>query len=247
MDRDITITQHLLEGSTATFDVTTIEAQRPICTCLFSVGRGGNPNRHLSFLERLAKAGCSVIAPHFEMLAYPVPTANELDNRVSQLECSLNKLANSNLALMGVGHSIGTVMLLVLAGGKAMTLSGAPVVSKEHHRFDRLVLMAPPAGFFVDSASLSQVQSQVQIWAGGLDIVTPPSEATVLATRLAPSASVNVHVDDEANHFTFMDELPPQAMESHPNADAFRAALATDIGSFLTEGNDLLEKAGRAL
>ena len=60
------------------FDVTLLEATEPVCIVLFAVGAGGNPERHLPFLTALTQLGCNIVATHFERLASPRPTNEEL-------------------------------------------------------------------------------------------------------------------------------------------------------------------------
>ena len=51
------------------FDVTLLEAAKPRGIVLFSVGAGGNPERHLPLLGTLAEQAFAVVAPHFARLA----------------------------------------------------------------------------------------------------------------------------------------------------------------------------------
>ena len=81
---------------------------------LFAVGRGGNPERHLPLLRSVAALGCTVIAPHFDMLTSLVPSKVELDERVRRLEASAVEYFKADLPIVGIGHSIGAVTLLAL-------------------------------------------------------------------------------------------------------------------------------------
>jgi hypothetical protein len=91
---------------------------------------------------------CTVIAPHFDMLTSLIPTKEELDRRVRRLEASAAEYFKSDLPIAGIGHSIGAVTLLALAGGQARTRTGDLVMPGSKLKFDRLALFAPPADFF---------------------------------------------------------------------------------------------------
>jgi hypothetical protein len=75
-------------------------------------------------MRSVAALGCTVIAPHFEMLTSIVPSKVELDKRVRRLEVSAEQFFKTALPIVGIGHSIGTVTLLALARGEAQTLAG---------------------------------------------------------------------------------------------------------------------------
>lgn len=93
------------------------DAEDPKCIGLFAIGRSGNPLRHHSLLQSLAEQGCTVVAPHFDMLASSIPTKAEFDARLQRLEASASGYAHANAPIVGVGQSIGAVTLLALAGG----------------------------------------------------------------------------------------------------------------------------------
>jgi hypothetical protein len=44
---------------------------------------------------------------------------------------------------------------------------------------------------------------------------------------------VEVRLVEEAGHFTFMHELPPHIVDSHPDRDAFLASLTDDVCRFV--------------
>ena len=45
--------------------------------------------------------------------------------------------------------------------------------------------------------------------------------------------SIDICLDEEAGHFSYMDELPPKVTDSHPNRSKFLASLANDVGRFV--------------
>lgn len=230
---DLPITTWQLQDGTETFTVTVLEAKQPTRVGLFAVGRGGNPLRHLSLLRSVANHGCTIVAPHLAMLTSFVPTKEELDTRIRRLELALDGYARVNQPIIGIGHSIGTVALLALAGGEARTLSGHRVVSGSRWKFDRLVLLAPPADFFRDPGALKSVAVRTYVRAGGKDTVTPPDQVVALSERLAKQTQVEFYLDENAGHFSYMDELPPHVVDSQPNRNAFLSALAQDVAQFV--------------
>jgi predicted esterase len=175
-----------------------------------------------------------VIAPHLTLLASSVPTKQELDTRIRQLELALEGYAPVDQPIIGIGHSIGTVALLVLAGAEARTLSGHKVVSGSNWKFERLALLAPPADFFRHPGALQSVDVRMYIRAGGKDSVTPPAQAIGLSEILAKQTQVELCLDEDAGHFTYMDELPPHIVDPQPDRNAFLSALAKDVAHFAT-------------
>ncbi len=124
-------------------------------------------------------------------------------------------------------------MLLVLAGATGSTLTGEELVFAAERPFDRLVLFTPPTDFFRHPGALASVTTPMQVWAGGQDRITPPAQAAFLQDALKDQAHVDLHVVEEAGHFTFMDELPPNTPDPHPARADFLRSLAADTSRFL--------------
>jgi len=225
--------RQIRDGAEA-FNVTVIEAEQTSKrVVLFAVGRGGNPSRHLPLLRSVAALGCTVIAPHFDMLNSLMPSKDELDGRVRRLAASAAEYCKADLPIVGIGHSIGTVALLALAGGEAQTLAGDMVISGPKLKFDRLALFAPPTDFFRRPGALKSVRVPIRIWVGARDSITPPAQARFLMEVLALQGPIEICLDKEAGHFSYMDELPPNVTDSHPNRGKFLASLADDVGQFV--------------
>lgn len=225
--------QQIRDGAEA-FNVTVVKAnQTSKRFVLFAVGRGGNPLRHLPLLRSVAALGCTVIAPHFDMLTSLVPTKEELDRRVRRLEASAAQYFKADLPIVGIGHSIGTVTLLALAGGEAQTLAADTVMSGSKLKFERLALFAPASDFFRRSGALRSVRVPIRIWVGARDSITPPAQAQFLKEVLSLQGPIDICIDEEAGHFSYMDELPPNVTDSHPNRSKFLASLANDVGRFV--------------
>ena len=204
-------------------EVTIIEADDPRAVVLFCAGRGGNPSRHLPFLQTLAARGLTVVAPHFHMVPMAPPSASDLDGRIDIAQAAL-KAAAPGLPVIGIGHSIGTVVLLTMAGGKATTLAGETAQSGTQ-AFAKLFLLAPPTQFFRRPGALDGIAMPVIIRVGDQDAVTPPEQAQFLAGTL-PNATLTI--DAGAGHFTYMDELPPQISDPHPDRAGLLKALADE-------------------
>jgi pimeloyl-ACP methyl ester carboxylesterase len=225
--------QQIRDGA-ETFNVTVVEAnQSSKRLVLFAVGRGGNPERHLPLLRSVAALGCTVIAPQFDILTSWVPSKAELEKRVRRLEASAARYFKAELPIIGIGHSIGTVTLLALAGAEAQTLAGDTVMSGSKLNFDRLALFAPPTDFFRRPGALKSVQVPIRIWVGAKDSITPPAQAQFLKEVLSLQGPIDICLDEEAGHFSYMDELPPNITDSHPNRSQFLASLANDVGRFV--------------
>ncbi|MCO5070773.1 MAG: hypothetical protein M9944_06145 [Rhizobiaceae bacterium] len=215
------------------FAITRIEAEHSRGIALFAVGRGGNPARHHRLLRTVANRGFMVIAPHFEMLASSVPTKSELDIRIRRLEAAIDSFAHTNLPVVGIGHSIGATALLALQGAEGETLEGNRLIVGSNARLQRLALLAPPTDFFRRPGALHRVKVPIKIWVGANDTITPPAQSRFLENALSAQASVEVQVDPDAGHFTYMDELPPNAQDPHQDRDTFLAGLVDEITAFL--------------
>ncbi len=224
-----TLTLH--DGSAA-FDVTRLEAVNPTRVVLFGVGRGGDPRRHLPLLTELAKRGCTVVAPHFEMLA-PTPADEDLLLRARRLTLAL-ATAESGAPLAGVGHSIGATLLLALAGGQLWTRAGTQLQIAACPRLDRLVLLAPAAGFVLAPGALDRVRAPVLAWAGSQDNVAPPAQLELVQQSMEERCPFDLRVVEGAGHFSFMDAPPPQTIEPLADRLNFLRDLADEVARFVT-------------
>jgi pimeloyl-ACP methyl ester carboxylesterase len=228
------VSKHFLNDGVDSFEVTVLEAAKPSHVVLFSVGGGGNPERHLPLLTTLADHGCSVAAPHFGRLVSSIPTENDLLLRARRLRLALDHVMRPGLPAAGVGHSIGATMLLALVGAQAKTRAGQCVSITPDTRFDRLVLLAPAIDFFRAPGALDGVRLPILAWAGTKDEITPPAQTEFLNDVMEASAPVEMHIVEGAGHFTFMNNPPPQMTDAFPNRDAFLADLAETTCRFIT-------------
>jgi len=222
-----------LNDGADSFDVTILEAAAPSHVVLFSVGAGGNPERHLPLLATLADRGCSVVAPHFERLASSIPNENDLLLRARRLRLALDSAMRPGLAAAGVGHSIGATTLLAIAGAQARTHAGSCPTIPTDRRLGRLALMTPATDFFRTPGALDGVRLPIVAWAGTRDEITPPAQTEFLREAIVAPAPVQVRIVEGAGHFTFMDVLPPQTTDPFPNRDEFLAELAETVWRFI--------------
>lgn len=220
-----------LRDGEAAFEVTLLEAGRPERVVLFAVGSGGNPERHLPLLRALADGGAVVVAPHFERIISARPTESDLAVRARRLRLALDSVAQSNLPVGGVGHSIGATILIAFAGGQMWLGPGQAVAIPSDDRIGRLVLFAPPTGFFRAPKALSAVRVPIQLWAGTRDTVTPADQAEYLARELGPI--VDLRVTEGVGHFSFLSTLPPQVMDPLGDRERFLSGLAEEVVKFV--------------
>ncbi|MBX2994845.1 MAG: hypothetical protein KF681_08485 [Bdellovibrionaceae bacterium] len=198
---------------------------------LFAAGSGGNPERHLPLLNSLAESGCTVIAPPFERIVSAIPTSDELLSRANALQSALISASESDLPVVGIGHSIGATLLLGLAGAKLYMKSGTVIPVTREDRLKNLVLLTPPTGFFQGPNALDSVRIPIQLWAGELDNITAPSQVEFIK-RTMTWANIDFRIVKGAGHFSFMNTLPPNVIDPMPNREEFLADLASDVCRF---------------
>ena len=222
----------LIDGDSS-FNVSVCEAARPLRTVLFAVGAGGNPDRHLPLLESLVGQGCAVVAPHFDRMVSLYPSEDELVLRARRLRLALDRVALPSVPVVGVGHSIGTSLLIAMAGGLMWMREGRQLPIDPDARLARLALLAPATGFFQAPHALDSVRAPILAWAGGLDSITPPAQAFYLKDVLGDRIPVEVRVVEDAGHFTFMNTLPPQVVDVMVEREGFLSSLASDLCRFV--------------
>ncbi len=225
-------TQQLTDGQN-TFAVTLTEVEQPVGVVVFAAGRGGSPLRHLGVLRALARQGYAVVAPHFDMLPAEAPTKQDLETRIRRLRLAMQQYALTGLPIFGVGHSLGCVALLVLSGAKAWTRARDEVAVHEPLNFDSLVLLAPAADFFMHPAASLNIGATIYLRTGEQDEVVPLNRVQALVLKLPDAAKVKFEIDEEAGHFSYMDQLPPQVKDCQPYRQTFLSVLAEDVCMFL--------------
>ncbi len=232
-------TRQLTDG-TSFFDITLIEAEQSATTVIFAAGRGGSPIRHLDLMRLVARRGCTVVAPHFDMLPSTTPTQQDLEIRLRQLELVLSQYAPTNQPMAGIGHSIGAVMLLLLAGAKAHTFAGHEVTANAKWSFDRLALLAPAVDFFRHPEASVDVDARIHLRAGNRDTIVTPNRVLAFKNMLPDQSKIEFYLDEDAGHFSYMNELPPHVEDCQPNRKTFLSVLAEEVGAFVTQHAMLL-------
>ena len=234
MDQSIRPETRVLKNADRNFDVTLFPVKGATRCILFAAGRGGDPLRHRELLQGFARRGISVVAPHFELLASPFPTKADLMERLQRLELAAEAFSRQYISVSGVGHSLGSVILLIHAGATAWTSAREPVAFEGHKIINRLVLLAPPADFFRAPLSLTPIRIPLQIWVGDRDVITPPSQAIFLNESLTEQYAAELHIVENAGHFTFMNTLPPQVNDPHPSRNDFLLMLEEKVSRFVS-------------
>lgn len=213
------------------FEVDRLLPERAARVALFAPGAGGDPARYRTILAALADAGCLVVAPHAERMgAYP--TGDQLALRARRLRRAIELVDEPELPVVGVGHSIGAMLLLALAGAQAWLGPERPLALPREPRLARLAILAPTTGWFDAPGGWDALGLPILAWAGGADPITPPLHAERVARALAGRAEVDLRVTEEAGHFTFMDAPPPGTSEPHPDRPAFLAEVAREVSLF---------------
>ena len=223
-----------LQDGTESFQVSVHQAAASSPVVLVAAGAGGLPGRYATLLRTLAESGCRIIAPHFERLTSPSPTEGDLTLRARRLVFALDAFAYPDSKIVGVGHSIGATTLAAMAGAHMWLGSGQHVNIAKDNRLNRLVLLAPPTGFFRAPAALDELKLPILLWVGSADTVTPPDQTKWLAKAIRDWNSVEVRITEGAGHFSFMDNPPPQTTEPLANKQAFLEEYSNEICKFVT-------------
>lgn len=225
-------TQTLQDGAEA-FIVSVHEAAENSPVVLFAVGAGGQPERHATLLNTLFESGCTVVAPHFERLASPIPTEANLTLRARRLSLTLDAFVQPGATAAGVGHSIGAATLVALTGAQMWLGTEQRVKIAPDRRLTRLALLAAPTGFFQSPGALDAVRIPILAWVGSKDDITPPSQTEWLAYAMRDWQTVDVRITDGAGHFSFMDLPPPKTTEPLPNKRAFLREYSSEVCKFV--------------
>jgi len=225
-------TQSLQDG-TDSFEVSVHDASKKSPVILFVVGAGGQPERYATLLTALTDFGFTVIAPHFERLASPIPSEADLTLRARRLSLALDYFVEPGVLVAGVGHSIGAATLLALAGAQMWLGLGRRIAIASDSRLSRLALLAPPTGFFQAPGALDEVRVPILAWAGSEDAITPPSQSEWLAHAIRGAQAVDVRITAGAGHFSFMGLPPPNTIEPLLNKRAFLREYSGEVCQFL--------------
>jgi len=223
----------IIRDGAESFEISVHAADKNSRVVLFAAGAGGLPERYSTLLEVLVRSGYTVIAPHFERLASPYPNAQELSLRARRLSRALDAFSQPGATVAGAGHSIGAATLVALGGAQMWLGPGQRVDITPDRRLVRLVLLAPPTGFFQAPGALDAVRVPVLVWAGSEDDITPPRQSEWLAQAMPASQPVDLRITRGAGHFSFMDSAPPNTTEPLADKHEFIREYASEISRFL--------------
>jgi alpha-beta hydrolase superfamily lysophospholipase len=223
--------QIILKDDAEEFTVSVFQGPDASRTLLFAVGGGGTPGRHTPLLRSLAEQGCTVVAPHFERMTGRLVSGPELALRIRRVNLALAYASTAEQAIYGVGHSIGAAILIGLAGGQIWLHDGNRLDIGAGKRIKKMVVFTPAMDFFTAPCALDAVRTPIQAWAGSLDAITPPSQTAFLKNSLG--SLVDARVIEGAGHFSFMNELPPNLVDTIEDREPFLAHLNLEVGKFL--------------
>lgn len=171
---------------------------------LFLAGGGGNPASYSRLLRQLREL--KPVNPEFERLRSPMPSDEELEERGRRVHL----LALKNEPLIIIGHSIGAMLALALAGGVARNRRGDRLALHPLPQpIEALVLMMPATAFYAAPDSLAAVNVPTLIISAQKDDITPPWQAQLVVDHLPKGAEVVHHLEPDAGHFACMDPFPP--------------------------------------
>ena len=122
-----------------------------------------------------------------------------------------------------------------MAGGHLWLEPQQQVPISSNIKFERLVLMCPATGFFQAPNALNQITTPFQLWMGHKDQITPSAQVKLLSNILKNKIPIDERIEAEANHFSFMNILPPNISDSHPDRDQFLSYLSTQIQQYLLQ------------
>lgn len=215
------------------FEVTVFEHASASPVILFAAGAGGSPARHEPLLSALCERGCSVIAPRFDLLIAAQVTEAQLVVRARRLQLALDAFAANSARVVGVGHSIGAMLLLAMAGAQPWLGPERKLSIMPDERLEAVAMLAPAAGYFAAPGALDAVRARVSLWAGTRDGWAPPASLAFMERALSGRVAFELRVIEEADHFSFMNSRPPNSpVETMPDARAFHDELAQGIAEF---------------
>jgi predicted dienelactone hydrolase len=105
-----------------------------------------------------------------------------------------------------IGHSMGGYTALALAGGVPRTREGQIVDAPSDSRIKALVLLAPGAGWFMNS--LDKVTMPILMLTAEHDHVTPGWNADIVLAGVPDQSQVTFMKVENAGHFSFLSPFP---------------------------------------
>jgi predicted dienelactone hydrolase len=233
-------------------DATIVEGQLPLV--IISHGNGGSHLLYRTISTHLAKNGYIVASvEHYGNNRNDNRLENTTENLINRprhiilaIDALLSgseyckSIAADKIAV--IGHSMGGYTGLALAGGIPWTREGQRIEAPSDTRVKALVLLAPGAGWFMNS--LDKVTIPIFVLAAEHDAVTPAWNAEIVLKSVPDRSQVTFREIRNAGHFSFLSPFP-DAMKSPnfpPSTDPegfdrseFHTRLPADILGFLDE------------
>ncbi|EQA45147.1 alpha/beta hydrolase family protein [Leptospira broomii serovar Hurstbridge str. 5399] len=141
-----------------------------------------------------------------------------------------------------IGHSMGGYTALALAGGVPWTKEGKKIEVPSDSRVKAIVLMAPGAGWFMNS--LGDVTAPILIFMAEHDPITPSWNAEIVLNSVPDRSQVTLKTIKNAGHFSFLSpfpttmknpNFPPSIDPEGFDREQFHMQLPMDILDFLNE------------
>lgn len=237
-------------------DAVMIDGKFPLV--IISHGNGGSHLLYRTISTYLAKNGYIVAMPeHYGNNR----NNNTLENTTENLETrprhvSLtidfllsNTWYNENIEqnkIGVIGHSMGGYTALALAGGIPRTKEGVVIEVVPDFRIKAIVLLAPGAGWFVNS--LEKVTIPILMMTAEHDPITPKWNSEIVLNYVPDKSKVIFREVKAAGHYSFLSPFPAKMKNQNflPSTDPvgfdrekFHSQLPIDILDFMN--NELKE------
>ncbi|PJZ57398.1 alpha/beta hydrolase [Leptospira barantonii] len=221
---------------------------------VISHGNGGSHLVYRTISTCLAKNGYVVVMPeHYGNNR----NNNELENTIANL---VNRPKHISLTIDSIlsdpqwnhhilsdkiaviGHSMGGYTALALAGGIPWTQEAERVEVSSDSRIKTIVLMAPGAGWFMNS--LSKVTIPILLYGAEHDPITPEWNADIVRKGVPDPSKITYRLVPNAGHFSFSSPFPDSMKNPNfpPSTDPdgfdrekFHQKLPKEILEFLNE------------
>lgn len=233
-------------------DAKIINGQFPLI--IISHGNGGSHLLYRTISSYLAKNGYIVAMPEHHGNNRNdnrlENTTENLVNRPRHLSLTIDYLLSENgfgqsIAanhIAVIGHSMGGYTALALAGGIPRTCDGQIIELSPDPRVKAIVLLAPGAGWFMNS--LAKVTVPILLLIAEYDPITPDWNAEIILDCIPDRAQVTFRKITNAGHFSFLSPFPA-AMKNpgfYPSTDPegfdreqFHRELPAEILEFLND------------